>query len=74
MAKFKSKAEEREEQRERVKRAKVMLFNKTSDECVHSFFQKREDGVAVRLCSINNDKPCLYKLCPKIENRNEQKR
>lgn len=63
-----------EERLQRIKRAKCSLFNKTSDGCEHLKLQKRGDEVCVKVCKANECKACLYKLCPKIQDKIKKKK
>ena len=57
------------EHNERVLRAKCSLFNKTSDNCENLRHKKGENDTRIKVCSINNDKGCLFKLCPKLNKK-----
>lgn len=59
------------EREERISRAKCALFNRTSDQCDHVRYEKREDDKMVRMCGAEGC-ACLYKLCPKIKAKKEE--
>lgn len=63
-----------EERLQRINKAKCLLFNKASDECEHLKFQKRGDDIWVKVCKVNECKACLYKLCPKIQDKVKKKK
>lgn len=63
-----------EERLQRINKAKCSLFNKTSDNCEHLKLQKIDNYVRVKVCKANEYKACLYKLCPKIQNKIKKKK
>ena len=62
------------EHNEKVLKAKCSLFNKTSDNCEYLRHEKREDDIRVKVCGINDGKGCLFKLCPKLNNKRGKKK
>ena len=69
MKSFKKQSQER---LDRINRAKVTLFNKTSDGCQHVKFEKRADESWVKMCK-KCECACVYKLCPKNNGKKKKK-
>lgn len=60
------------ERQEHIKRVKCALFNKTSDDCNNIRYEHKGD-THYKKCGITGN-ACLYKLCPKIAKKAEEKK
>ena len=60
------------ERQERISRAKCALFNKTSDDCKDMRYEHKGNTHYKKCGETGN--ACLYKLCPKVAKRAEEKK